>query len=60
VGDYTEDDLETIVGTNLKGFFYPSQQAAAHMAKNKQGHIVTITASIAMQPTMKVPACCRC
>jgi NAD(P)-dependent dehydrogenase (short-subunit alcohol dehydrogenase family) len=54
--DYTEDDLETIVGTNLKGFFYPSQQAAAHMAKNKQGHIVTITASIAMQPTMKVPA----
>ena len=56
VGDYTEDDLETIVGTNLKGFFYPSQQAATHMAKNKQGHIVTITASIAMQPTMKVPA----
>lgn len=56
IGDYTEEDLETIVGTNLKGFFYPSQQAAAHMAKNKQGHIVTITASIAMQPNVKVPA----
>ncbi|MDP3795577.1 MAG: SDR family oxidoreductase [Polaromonas sp.] len=56
IGDYTEDDLETIVGTNLKGFFYPSQQAAAHMAKNRQGHIVTITASIAMQPNVKVPA----
>jgi NAD(P)-dependent dehydrogenase (short-subunit alcohol dehydrogenase family) len=56
LADYTEDDLETIVGTNLKGFFYPSQLAAAHMGQNKQGHIVTITASIAMQPTMKVPA----
>jgi len=56
IGDYTEDDLETIVGTNLKGFFYPSQQAAAHMANNRQGHIVTITASIAMQPNVKVPA----
>jgi NAD(P)-dependent dehydrogenase (short-subunit alcohol dehydrogenase family) len=54
--DYTEEELDTIVGTNLKGFFYPSQQAAAHMAKNRQGHIVTITASIAMQPSMKVPA----
>jgi NAD(P)-dependent dehydrogenase (short-subunit alcohol dehydrogenase family) len=56
IGDYTEDDLETIVSTNLKGFFYPSQQAATHMAKNRDGHIVTITASIAMQPNVKVPA----
>jgi len=56
IGDYTEDDLESIVSTNLKGFFYPSQQAAAHMAKNKQGHIVTITASVALQPNAKVPA----
>lgn len=56
IGDYTEDDLESIVSTNLKGFFYPSQQAAAHMAKNRDGHIVTITASIAMQPNVKVPA----
>lgn len=56
IGDYTEDDLDTIVDTNLKGFFYPTQQAAAHMSANKQGHIVTITASIAMQPNAKVPA----
>lgn len=56
MGDYTEDDLESIVNTNLKGFFYPSQQAAVHMAKNGHGHIVTITASVAMQPNVKVPA----
>ncbi len=56
IGDYTEEDLESIVSTNLKGFFYPSQQAAAHMAKNRNGHIVTITASIASQPNVRVPA----
>jgi NAD(P)-dependent dehydrogenase (short-subunit alcohol dehydrogenase family) len=56
VGDYTEGDVDAIVSTNLKGFFYPSQQAATHMAANKDGHIVTITANIAMQPTAKVPA----
>jgi NAD(P)-dependent dehydrogenase (short-subunit alcohol dehydrogenase family) len=56
ISEYTEDDLESIVSTNLKGFFYPSQQAATHMASNRDGHIVTITASIAMQPNVKVPA----
>lgn len=56
VGDYTEDDVDAIVATNLKGFFYPSQAAATHMAGNGGGHIVTITASIAMQPNVKVPA----
>jgi NAD(P)-dependent dehydrogenase (short-subunit alcohol dehydrogenase family) len=56
IGEYTEDDLDSIVSTNLKGFFFPSQQAATHMAKNGAGHIVTITASLAMQPNVKVPA----
>lgn len=56
VVDYTEDDLNTIVDTNLKGFFYPTQEAAAHMVANQQGHIVTITASIAIQPNALVPA----
>ncbi len=54
--DYTEEDVDSIVNTNLKGFFYPSQAAATHMAANGAGHIVTITASIAMQPNVKVPA----
>jgi NAD(P)-dependent dehydrogenase (short-subunit alcohol dehydrogenase family) len=56
VGDYTEEELDAIVDTNLKGFFYPSQAAAKHMASNGSGHIVSITASIAMQPNAKVPA----
>jgi len=56
VGDYSEADVDAIVDTNLKGFFYPAQAAAKHMAANGGGHIVAITASIAVQPNIKVPA----
>jgi len=56
VTDYTEQDLDELLNTNLKGVFYPSQQAAAHMGANRSGHIVNITAGIAMQPNAKVPA----
>jgi len=56
VGDYTQDEVKSIVDTNLMGFFYPSQVAARHMSANRNGHIVTITASLALQPTAKVPA----
>lgn len=56
VTEYTEDEVDTIVDTNLKGFFYPAQAAAKHMAANGSGHIVTITAAIALQPNVKVPA----
>lgn len=56
IGDYTEADVNAIVGTNLMGFFYPSQLAAAHMSANGNGHIVNITASIAMQPHLKLPS----
>jgi NAD(P)-dependent dehydrogenase (short-subunit alcohol dehydrogenase family) len=54
--DYTEQELDELLNTNLKGMFFPTQQAAAHMSANKSGHIVNITASIAMQPNVKVPA----
>lgn len=56
VADYTEAEVDAIVDTNLKGFFYPSQAAAQHMAAKGSGHIVTITAALAMQPNVKVPA----
>lgn len=54
--DYTEEDVDAMLATNLKGFFYPSQAAARHMMPHGSGHIVTITAAIAMQPISKVPA----
>jgi NAD(P)-dependent dehydrogenase (short-subunit alcohol dehydrogenase family) len=54
--EYTEDDLDQMVATNLKGFVYASQAAAKHMVARRQGHIVNITASIALQPNQQVPA----
>jgi len=56
LGEYTDEDLDRIIDTNLKGFFHITQQAASHMAENRDGHIVNITASIAMQPSSRVPA----
>ncbi len=55
-GQWTPDDIDALVNTNLKGFVYPSQEAARHMAANKSGHIISITASIALQPLSTVPA----
>lgn len=54
--DYTCKDLDDLINTNLKGFFYASRQAAEHMISHKNGHIVNITASISMQPLSGVPA----
>jgi NAD(P)-dependent dehydrogenase (short-subunit alcohol dehydrogenase family) len=54
--DYTEEELDQLVATNLKGFVYASQAAARHMIARRQGHIVNITASIALQPNQQVPA----
>lgn len=54
--EYTAAELEAFVATNLKGFVYPSQQAAIHMSSHGQGHIVSISASIALQPAWNTPA----
>jgi NAD(P)-dependent dehydrogenase (short-subunit alcohol dehydrogenase family) len=54
--DYDADDVEQVIGTNLKGFIYPSQEAARHMAERGCGCIVNITASLASQPQAAVPA----
>lgn len=54
--DFTDDEIDAIVSTNLKGFVYPARAAAQHMSLNGTGHIVAITATIAMQPNVKLPA----
>jgi len=45
-----------MISTNLKGFFYPSQQAAIHMGAQKSGSIINISAALASQPLAQVPA----
>ncbi|HEY9104211.1 SDR family oxidoreductase [Chitinimonas sp.] len=54
--EFTPEEIEEQIATNLKGVLYPSQEAAKHMTARKQGKIINITASIALQPISNVPA----
>jgi NAD(P)-dependent dehydrogenase (short-subunit alcohol dehydrogenase family) len=54
--EYTSDELDALIDTNLRGFFYPSQVAARHMTARKVGHIVNITANIGIHPDRNVAA----
>jgi NAD(P)-dependent dehydrogenase (short-subunit alcohol dehydrogenase family) len=54
--EYSPEELAALVSTNLHGFVYASQEAARHMIPRKEGHIINVTASIALQPLANVPA----
>lgn len=54
--DYTADDFQRLLATNLAGFFHATQPAVAQMKRQQSGHIVTITTSLADQPLAAVPA----
>ena len=53
---FTPEEVEEQISTNLKGMLYPSQEAAKHMTQRKYGKIISISASLAMQPAGNVPA----
>jgi NAD(P)-dependent dehydrogenase (short-subunit alcohol dehydrogenase family) len=53
--DYTEEDFEMMVHTNVASFFYMSQQVIPAMRKQKSGHIVNISTTIVDQPIAGVP-----
>jgi NAD(P)-dependent dehydrogenase (short-subunit alcohol dehydrogenase family) len=54
--EYTPDDFQRVVSTNMTGFFHVSQSAARHMRLNRSGHILTITTTLAQQPVAGVNA----
>ena len=54
--EYSEADFATMVGVNLAGFFHLTRQAAATMLLAGSGHIVNITATIAVQPMAALAA----
>jgi NAD(P)-dependent dehydrogenase (short-subunit alcohol dehydrogenase family) len=54
--EYTAEDYRKMIETNLSGFFYVSQLAVEQMRRQRSGHVVNITASIASQPIAGVPA----
>jgi NAD(P)-dependent dehydrogenase (short-subunit alcohol dehydrogenase family) len=54
--DFTIEDFEALVATNLRGFLYMTQLTVKQMLKQKSGNIVTITAALADQPVAGVNA----
>ena len=54
--EYSPQDLNALLDTNLKGLVYASQAAAAHMIGRQQGFIINISATVALQPNIQVPA----
>lgn len=54
--NFTPDEIEEQIATNLKGTLYFSQAAARHMSERRSGKIVNVTASIALQANAGVPA----
>ena len=54
--DYTTEDFERLVSTNLAGFLYVTQEAVKQMKRQGTGHVVNITTTLADQPIAGVPA----
>jgi NAD(P)-dependent dehydrogenase (short-subunit alcohol dehydrogenase family) len=52
--DFTTEDFEALVSTNLLGFFYITQRTVKEMLKQKSGCIVSITAALADRPIADV------
>jgi NAD(P)-dependent dehydrogenase (short-subunit alcohol dehydrogenase family) len=49
--DYTEDDYNLVMNTNVASFFYMTQQVIPQMKKQNSGHVVDIAAVIVDQPS---------
>ncbi|SRR5258708_5810120 len=54
--DYSIQDFDRLVRTNLVGFFLVTQYATRQMRKQHTGHIVNITTTLANQPVAGVSA----
>jgi len=48
--DFTIEDFNVLVSTNLLGFFYMTQHVVKEMLKQKSGCVVTISAALADRP----------
>jgi len=53
--DYTLEDYNAVMSTNVAGFFHITQRAARQMLKQGSGHIVNVTTSLVDQPISAVP-----
>jgi NAD(P)-dependent dehydrogenase (short-subunit alcohol dehydrogenase family) len=54
--EFTTDDFNALVSTNLLGFLYITQLAVKQMLRQRSGAVVSITAALADQPIAGVNA----
>jgi NAD(P)-dependent dehydrogenase (short-subunit alcohol dehydrogenase family) len=54
--DFTTEDFNALVSTNLLGFLYITQLTVKQMLKQKSGSVVSITAALADQPIAGINA----
>jgi NAD(P)-dependent dehydrogenase (short-subunit alcohol dehydrogenase family) len=54
--DYTAEDFERKIATNVAGFFHITQRVAAEMLKQGSGHIVSVTTSLVDQAIAGLPS----
>ncbi len=53
--DYTPEDFEMMISTNVAGYFFITQQVVTQMRKQKSGHIVSISTTLVDQPLAGAP-----
>ena len=53
--EYTPEDFERMIGTNVAGYFFITQQVVAQMLKQKSGHVVGISTVLTDQPLAGAP-----
>lgn len=53
--EFTAEDFQANISTNVSGFFHITQRAAAEMLKQGSGHIVSITTSLVDHAVAGVP-----
>ena len=53
--EYTPEDFEAMINTNVAGYFFVTQQVVTQMRKQKSGHIVSISTVLTDQPLAGAP-----
>ena len=48
--EYTPEDFERMISTNVAGYFFVTQQAVARMRNQRSGHVVSISTVLTDQP----------
>ncbi|RJF91561.1 2-dehydro-3-deoxy-D-gluconate 5-dehydrogenase KduD [Sphingomonas cavernae] len=54
--DFTEEDWDAVIDTNLKSVFFLAQAAARHMIPNGGGKIINIASMLTFQGGIRVPS----